>query len=801
MKTTKINEWFGRRAKGIIRYRGLILLLFLFTLFAAGYGLKSFKIDSSDDNYFLEDDPMMVMTDQFKEIFGNDYFIGVLAETDNVFTKRNLELIRKLSNELEDSVSYADKITSLTDIEFTLGTDDGMEIVQIVPEEIPASTEGLDEIKQLTYSKPYVAERLVSKDGKLSWIVLKLMPFPDDWQEKGLANPEMLTGKEIETIIGKEEYKELHLKATGMPYVIYKKTAFFGKEFVKIMGLSILLAIIVLILATKSFRGVLIPLFAAISSIIIVYGIIGHIRYPVDMASITIPMLLALAIAIGYSIHVFSFFKRQLFTYGNRKEAVFFALTETGWPIFFTALTTIGALLSFLIIPVKMVQFIGATTAGCVFVTFFIIILVMPALLSIGKNRTPHPHYTKKGGRWLERKLEKTAQRVMSAPKTIIAVSAALAVILICGAVKVEPAFDIEKTMGRRIPYVKDILELSESELGSLYSYNLMIEFPENEQAKHPENLKKLDEIAEYAKTFSLTKRTTSILDILKDLNRVLNENREAFYTIPNDRNQVAQMLLLYENAGGTESEYWMDYDYKRLRLMVELNDFNSNEAEKELKDIQAKANQLFPNAKVSVVGNLPQFVTMMQYVVSGQVSSFFIALIAIAILLMVVFGSVKIGLIGLIPNIAPAITIGGIMGWTGMPLDMMTVTIIPMILGLAVDDTIHFINHGKLEFQKRGTYNSSIFHTFRTVGVALVLTTVIISASFLTYTTSVAKMYINLGILATAGMLAALLADFFITPILLKMFKIFGHERISQKPVTAKETIEQEKTEKLVEY
>lgn len=126
---------------------------------------------------FHQGDPMLVKTDEFKAHFGNDYFVGVLTECDNHFTTQNLETLRDLSNELLDSLSYVDKITSLTDIEFLAGNEEGMAIEQIVPEVIPKDKAGLDSVKQRAYSKPEVARKLISKDGKLSWIVIKLRPF------------------------------------------------------------------------------------------------------------------------------------------------------------------------------------------------------------------------------------------------------------------------------------------------------------------------------------------------------------------------------------------------------------------------------------------------------------------------------------------------------------------------------------------------------------------------------------------------------------------------------------------------
>ena len=168
----------------------------------------------------------------------------------------------------------------------------------------------------------------------------------------------------------------------------------------------------------------------------------------------------------------------------------------------------------------------------------------------------------------------------------------------------------------------------------------------------------------------------------------------------------------------------------------------------------------------------------MIKYITHGQIISFGIAMLVIALLMMIVFGSVKTGLIALIPNLTPALVIGGIMGFAGVPLDSSTVLIMPMILGLAVDDTIHFINHSKLEFLRTRSYRESILRSIRSVGVALVYTTLVLSANFLTYMTSEVRFYFFLGLLAVAGMISALIADFFITPLLFKPFRIFGKEK-----------------------
>uniref|UniRef100_UPI0035A02BF5 efflux RND transporter permease subunit n=1 Tax=Prevotella heparinolytica TaxID=28113 RepID=UPI0035A02BF5 len=404
-------------------------------------------------------------------------------------------------------------------------------------------------------------------------------------------------------------------------------------------------------------------------------------------------------------------------------------------------------------------------------------ITLMPVFLSFGKDGKPHPQVQETGGCLMDRKLEKLGKSVLKHGTLILCLAGLITVVFIYQFTKIETAFDVERTMGRKIAYVNNLLEVGESELGSVYTYDVMVDFPKDGLAKSPKMLMRLDSLVQRANGYKLTKRTTSILNILKDLNQTLHDGDASYYAIPHNHDEVAQLLLLYENAGGSEAEYWIDYDYRRLRLMVEINSFDSGETERELNDIVAHATKLFPQATVTTVGSIPQFTVMMQYVARGQMVSFAISLLIIGILMMLVFGSVRIGLIGLIPNVTPAVVVGGLMGWMGYPLDMMTATIMPMILGLAVDDTIHFFNHGHLEFDRVGNYREAILRSFRTIGTPIVLTSVVICANFAIYTTSNCISFIHMGLLSMAGIVSALLADLCITPILFQKFRLFGKE------------------------
>lgn len=780
MRIETINEKFGVMIRGLLKRRWFALGAFVLILFVGMVGMKRMVKETSFDAYFIEGDPMLVKTDEFKAHFGNDYFVGVLTECDNIFTKKNLTLLRELSNELLDSVSYADKITSLTDIEFMVGDEWGMTIEQIVPDEIPDDgTPEMDEIRRKAYSKPNVARKLVSKDGRMSWVVLKLRAFPEDsvWHKETDIAPDMQTGEEVDRVLNNPKYASLNPKGTGMPVVSYEKMEFINEEMSRLMMIACIICLVVMIVMTKSLRGVVSPFLSVIGGMFITYGIAGYTGMYVDSTTTLIPVILGFAVSIAYNIHIFSYFNGRMRIHGERRKAIEETITEIGWSICFCGITTIVSLLSFLVIPIRPMKCVGMICSMTVLFVMLTTLVITPVLLSFGRNRKPREGFTEDSDTTWTRAMVRMSDWTMNNSRIIVTVFTVICLVLCIGLFKIVPAFDIEQTMGIKVPYVEKVVGVGRSEMGSLYSYDLVIDLADEDAAKQPDNLRRLESLAKVVEGYPLTKRTTSILDILKDLNQTLNEGDDAFYRIPDTEEEVAQMMVLYENAGGSEAEYWVDYDYRRLRLMVEISDFNSAEVEKELNDIDVCAKEIFPGASVTAVGNLPQYNVMMQYLVRGQMLSFIISVLIIGVILMIAFQSVKVGLIGLIPNLMPAVFVGGIMGWAGIPLDMMTATIIPMMLGMAVDDTIHFINHSKLEYDRCGKYPLSINRTFRVVGVAIVTTSIITSAVFGAFTTSPCAMNFHFGLLAIVGIVSALAADLFVTPILVKRFKVFGNE------------------------
>ena len=204
---------------------------------------------------------------------------------------------------------------------------------------------------------------------------------------------------------------------------------------------------------------------------------------------------------------------------------------------------------------------------------------------------------------------------------------------------------------------------------------------------------------------------------------------------------------------------------------------FESELAILDVNDINEKLAELFPEAKCCIIGDMIEYAEMSSRMVRGELKSFLFSFIVIAIMLIIAFGSIRTGLIGMIPNVVPVILVGGIMGLFGFSLDFVTMTVMPIILGIAVDDTIHLTTHLKYGLEKHGTYLDSMRNSFREIGKSMFMTTFILCSVFSVYMFSPVHYIFVIGVLSVVGLAGALLADYTITPALLYIVKPFGKE------------------------
>ena len=773
----KFNAWWTKNTTVILRLRWLIIAL-VFVADVIGFvGMKRIRTDDSFDSWLMEGDPLLEAKDTFESIFGNPEYVCILIESDNVFEHDLLAKMRQLGDQIEREVPLVDEVTALSHVDFVHGTADGIHVGELIPDPIPEAPAELQELRRLAATKPHLVNRMFREDNGSAMLITRLLPYPDSCSE---SESRSKVTRSIYKLLEAPEFADLNITTSGMPVFNHEKSNFYSHESLRLVRMTLLVIGLMLIFILRSPVGLFAPLFTAISAVLMVFGIQGFMGLEIQAMVISLPILLLLVISVGYSIHIISFFQQQFRRCQDRQQAITFALEHAAWPLLFTVITTTGGFISFLFVPITAIRWIGYTAAMMTMVAYPLVVFLTPVLLSFGPNQPRSCRRTaakRKKCPWSERMLLRLADVLECRPKAILLWSSVLCVLFLAGAANLRVDTDFKKMDGMRIPYMQRLFHCAR-DIGSLYSYDVTVMLPENDQAKDPQNLQKLDQMAAELNRYPTIKRTTSLTDIVKDLHQTLNEGNDEFYTIPDDQMVIAQLLLLYEMSGGSDQEDWVDYDYRNLRMQVELHDFNVGEAREQLAFARERAAELFPEADILVSGQTMNFVMMCTYLIRGQLLSIAGALVIIAITMMIVFGSVKLGLIAMIPNIAPVIAVAGVMGSTGIPLHLITVMIAPMILGIAVDDTIHYTSHFKQVFERTGSYRTANRETLQSVGKALFMTSFIIILGFSMFGTSLSNGYCHMAFLTGIAVITALLADYFITPTLIMLIKPWGPEK-----------------------
>jgi hydrophobe/amphiphile efflux-3 (HAE3) family protein len=772
----KINEWFGELTPTIIKYRWWIIVIAVAIISVQIIGVTRMQFVNSNDSWLLENDPIKLAQDDFEEIFGNDEAVLVLLEAEDVFSHDALQVNRTLCKAFEKEVPLADDIFSLTDIDFTRASADGIEVGQLVPEQIPQNTAELEEIRKQAMTKEYLVDRLFSRDSTATLIIIDLKPYPkgEDAAKLDLEYQIKITHAARE-IVNRPEYSDYRITLGGVPVMVEGEMRWAAAEMESVMGLTLLIMIVVLALSFRSIVAVIAPIATAAFSMIFVMGFFGWFGIEVQELILIIPLLLALVLSVGYNVHILSFFQQKRNSGATRAKAIQHALGQAAWPILFTVITTAIGLLSFMVVPIVSIRFAGMSSAGLLLFCYPLVVLLTPALLSFGKEKAKEVKREKLFH--IENSLEMVGRFTENNKILIVSIFAVITIGFAAAIPFLEVDTDYTRTMGTEVPYIADGMHIADS-IGSLYSYELLFNFGSPDSAKNPENLKNIQRLGDELKQFETFKRYNAVTDIVKDLNRIMHEGKDEYYRIPEDKALTSQLLFLYEMSGGTETEDWIDYDYQRARMQVELGDFTSKDVEAQLDYISEHENELTPNGEIIISGLAATFAKVVNYMVTGQIWSIGIALIVISVVMMLVFGNVKLGLIGMIPNITPVILSLGTMSFLETPLHMMTMMVAPMVIGIAVDDTIHFISHFRREFQATGSYVEANRLTFRSVGKAVLLTSLVICLGFAAFLPSQLLAYHHVGLYTIIAILGALLADYFVTPVLIMWTRPFGKEK-----------------------
>ncbi|MFO7592698.1 MAG: efflux RND transporter permease subunit [Pseudomonadota bacterium] len=799
----RIENSFSSYGGLIYRNHWKTLVLVLAVVAALVSQLPSLTMDTSTEGFLHEDDPTLISYNKFREQFGRDELILLTIESDNVFAPAFLQRLKKLHWELADNTPYLDDITSLINARDTRGSE-GELLVEDLLEEWPETPQQLEGIRERALANPVYRNMMLSEDATITTIVIKTDAF-----ESAQATEDILSGFEgdsldvdptaaeeriplsdaqnsevVKTVSAiADEYRsdDFTIYLAGPPVVsdVLKKAM--QENMKKFMGMALLAIALILLLLFRRLSGVLLPMLTVILSLLSTLGLMALVGIPFKLPTQILPSFL-LAVGVGASVHLLSIFFNRLQDLHDGKEttessshketAIRYALGHSGLAIVMTSLTTAAGLASFAGAEVAPVSDLGIISAIGILIALFYTLTLIPALLSVLPLKAKSSDSAETRRLRMNKLLIGIADTATTRSRAVLLASAAILIFGLSGAAQVEFSHKPFEWLPESNP-ARIATDFVDENMRGASVVEVVVDTGERNGFYQPERMQSLaalgDEIAQIDQGELFVGKTLSLADILKEINKALNENRDAFYTIPDDRQLIAQEFLLFENSGSDDLEDFVDSQFSKARFTVKMPWADAILYKDFLDDIKQRFSDSFgDDVTITVTGMNALLSRTMSATIFSMAESYMIAAAVITLMMILLIGNIRIGLVSMIPNLTPIILTLGLMGWIGLPLDLFTMLIGSIAIGLAVDDTIHFMHNYRRYHHQTGDVKEAVRKTLLTTGRAMFVTTVVLSVGFFLYMGANLSNLVNFGLLTGFTIIMALLADFFLAPALM---------------------------------
>ncbi len=790
----KMEKWFSSLARLIYHNRFKTLIIMAVLIAAIVSQLSKLTVDISTEGFLHKTDPTLIDYNTFRDQFGRDELIIVAIRSPEIFEATFLEKLKSLHEELEDTVPYIEDITSLINARNTRGEKDKL-IVEDLLEHWPETDEELASVKQRALDNPLYKNLLISEDSTMTTIVIKTQAYSSagsgidvlegfeededtDFQITDMSNTKKyLTDEEnsevvlaVNTIADKYNDSAFEIYVAGLSVVTHFLKQSMIQDVRRFLSLCFITVTILLFIMFRRVSGVVLPLLIVIISLLSTLGLMALFNTPIKLPTQILPSFI-LAVSVGYSVHILSIFYQNLPRTNNKEEAIVYAIGHSGLAVVMTAATTAGGLFSFSTSEVAPIADVGIFAGTGVLIAMVYTIILLPAILAIIPVKIGEMRKSKQEGMLFDRLLAHIGRISTGHPYLILIISTGIVILSIVGIMKIHFSHDVLKwlpeTNSSRIA-----TETIDTDLRGSVNMEIIIDTETENGLYDPDILNRIESTAAYLEDLEennvIAGKAWSLTTIIKETNRALHENQREFYTIPDNRNLIAQELLLFENSGSDDMEDFTDSQFSKARLMVKLPFLNIVAYTGFFKEVHDYLQEMYPDVKVTVTGMSALMFRTITNAIASMGKSYVYALVVVTILMIILIGRVRIGLLSMIPNLAPIIVTLGIMGWFAIPMNLFTMLVGNIAIGLAVDNTIHFMHNFRRYFEQSRDAQSAVMETLHTSGRAMLITSCVLSVGFFIFMFATMNNMIQFGFLTGLVIILALLADYFIAPALM---------------------------------
>lgn len=746
------------------KYSVLVLLATIFLIIVATIGGKNLYFRGDYDIFFDGTNKQLLAFDEIQTTFAktDNLAIVIAPEDGDIFTPQTLSLIQKITVDAWQ-VPYSSRVDSIANYQHTEAFDDDLLVEDLLYSEFELTPERISKVKSIALSEPVLKSALVSEKGDVTVVNITVQL------------PEMDKTAEVEEVVSsinamidryQRAYPDVTFHKAGIIAMNHAFMTAAQDDSSTLVPTMLVVILVFLTIMLRSILSVIATLIVIIGSVMATMGISGWAGMFLSTATVNVPTLI-MTLAVADCVHVIATMRQSMKNGFTKAQSIERSIALNFVPILITSVTTAIGFLMMNMSDSPVLRDFGNLSALGVMVACFLSVTLLPALLKLLPI-----HVKMETSQDQKHVMDRLGDFVVSQRRALLPLS--VAVIVVCSSL-----IPLNKVNDESVEYFgqrnefRQAADFMEERISGMTNISIAIKTNESQGIAVPDFLNTIGEFSSWLRDQPETDHVATLADVYKRLNKNMHGDDEAYYSLPQARELAAQYLLLYEMSlpYGLDLNNQINVDKSSIKMVLTVANLGSVE----LVDLENRIYQWFAEhaTQYQVVASSPSlmFAHIGETNMASMLSTLPITLVLISALLIFALRSVRLGLISLMPNIAPAVIGFGLWALISGEINLGLSVVVTLTLGIVVDDAVHFLSKYQRARREGQTAEQAVRYAFHTVGRALWITTVVLVAGFSVLAMSSFRLNADMGQLSAIVIFIALVVDFLFLPTLLMLF------------------------------
>ncbi|APC87090.1 MMPL family transporter [Vibrio parahaemolyticus] len=746
------------------KYSLLVLLATIFLIIVATIGGKNLYFRGDYDIFFDGTNKQLLAFDEIQTTFAktDNLAIVIAPEDGDIFTPQTLSLIQKITVDAWQ-VPYSSRVDSIANYQHTEAFDDDLLVEDLLYSEYELTPERISKDKSIALSEPVLKSALVSEKGDVTVVNITVQL------------PEMDKTAEVEEVVSsinamidryQRAYPDVTFHKAGIIAMNHAFMTAAQDDSSTLVPTMLVVILVFLTIMLRSILSVIATLIVIIGSVMATMGISGWAGMFLSTATVNVPTLI-MTLAVADCVHVIATMRQSMKNGFTKAQSIERSIALNFVPILITSVTTAIGFLMMNMSDSPVLRDFGNLSALGVMVACFLSVTLLPALLKLLPIRVKME--TSQDQKHV---MDRLGDFVVSQRRALLPLS--VVVIVVCASL-----IPLNKVNDESVEYFgqrnefRQAADFMEERISGMTNISIAIKTNESQGIAAPDFLNTIGEFSSWLRDQPETDHVATLADVYKRLNKNMHGDNEAYYSLPQERELAAQYLLLYEMSlpYGLDLNNQINVDKSSIKMVLTVANLGSVE----LVDLENRIYQWFAEhaPQYQVVASSPSlmFAHIGETNMASMLSTLPITLVLISALLIFALRSVRLGLISLMPNIAPAVIGFGLWALISGEINLGLSVVVTLTLGIVVDDAVHFLSKYQRARREGQTAEQAVRYAFHTVGRALWITTVVLVAGFSVLAMSSFRLNADMGQLSAIVIFIALVVDFLFLPTLLMLF------------------------------